>query len=396
LGLEREKITMRNYYVLSNGRIQREDNTVYVVNAEGKKRPLPVEDIDTIFLYGEVDVNTKLLNFLAQRKIVLHVFNYYGFYAGSWYPREYLHSGFLLVHQVSHYSDAAKRLMLARELVAASAHSLRCNLAYYERRKGKTDEETEPAGEIVSEADAEMATETMEAAIDASVTLPALDEGAEETDPFESSITFSTNDSLAMIKTTVESLSALLPAQKEVNQVMGIEGKMRERYYAAWGHILSGEWDFTRRVKRPPDNEVNALISFGNGFLYSVCLSEIYRTQLTPTISYLHEPGARRFSLALDLSEIFKPLLVDRTIFTLLNKGQLKDSHFDRTMDGCFLNEEGKKIYLSALEARLATTIKHRRLERHVSYRHLIRLECYKLIRHLTGIETYHGFRAWW
>jgi len=81
---------------------------------------------------------------------------------------------------------------------------------------------------------------------------------------------------------------------------------MRERYYHAWRHILAEGWAFTQRVRRPPDNEINALISFGNSMLYTVCLSEIYRTQLTPTISYLHEPGARRFSLALDISEIFK------------------------------------------------------------------------------------------
>ena len=349
LGL-RVKITMRNYYVLSNGRIQREDNTVYVVNAEGKKRPLPVEDIDTFFVYGEVDINTKLLNFLAQHKIVLHVFNYYGYYSGSWYPREYLHSGFLLVHQVNHYTDTAKRTFLARELVAAAAHSLRCNLAYYERRKGggEKEESSEPPGEIVSGGEAKTETETetekvaTEAAVDAAILLSDLGEATEE-DPFEYSAAFVTNDSLVVIKTTLESLSSLLPAQKEVKQIMGIEGKMRERYYAAWGHILSGEWDFSRRVKRPPDNEVNALISFGNSFLYGVCLSEIYRTQLTPTISYLHEPGARRFSLALDLSEIFKPLLVDRTIFTLLNKGQLKDSHFDKTMDGCFSKRGGQE-----------------------------------------------------
>ena len=183
-----------------------------------------------------------------------------------------------------------------------------------------------------------------------------------------------------------------------MNALRGIEGKMRERYYQAWRHIVSGEaWAFERRVRRPPDNEVNALISFGNGFLYTVCLSEIYRTQLTPTVSYLHEPGARRFSLALDLSEIFKPLIVDRAIFRLLNTGQLKPAqHFDKSLDGCYLSEAGRKLFLAALEERLGATIKHRRLGRHVSYRHLIRLECYKLVRHLTGIEPYRAFRAWW
>ena len=159
---------------------------------------------------------------------------------------------------------------------------------------------------------------------------------------------------------------------------------------------MKGGWEFTERVRRPPDNEINALISFGNAHLYTICLSEIYRTQLTPTISYLHEPGTRRFSLALDLSEIFKPLLVDRCIFRLVNSRQIKPEHFDRSLHGCYLSDAGKRLFIQALEERLSKTIQHRTLGRHVSYRHLIRLECYKLIRHLTGVEAYRAFRAWW
>ena len=58
------------------------------------------------------------------------------------------------------------------------------------------------------------------------------------------------------------------------------------------------EYDFDQRVRNPPDNAVNALISFGNSLVYTTCLTEIYRTQLSPLISFLHEPGNRRFSLA--------------------------------------------------------------------------------------------------
>jgi CRISPR-associated protein Cas1 len=204
------------------------------------------------------------------------------------------------------------------------------------------------------------------------------------------------DSSLTGIHESITKLSAMIEAQTNVSELMGIEGKMRERYYEGWQSIIIGDWAFERRVRRPPDNEVNALISFGNSMLYTVCTSEIYRTQLTPTISYLHEPGARRFSLSLDVSELFKPLIVDRAIFRLLNTKQLNESHFDKSLDGCVLNDAGKRLYLSALEERLNTTIRHRRLGRHVSYRHLIRLECYKLIRHLSGIETYRAFRAWW
>ncbi len=391
---------MRSYYVLNNARVKREQNTLYVENADGgARRPVPIEDVDSLYLYGEVDLNTKLLNFLAQKKVCLHVFNYYGFYSGSYYPREYLNSGHLLVHQVAHYGDKAKRLTLAQELVRGAGHSLRRNVAYYSRRR-PGDPDREPPGEIVPDETPPGAVPTAEtlateAAVDAFAAAPV--EAAEDApDPFDSQAAFDDGSPLDLLLATLESLSDMVDAQPDVSALMGIEGKMRERYYQSWRHILGGEWDFTRRVRRPPDNEVNALISFGNTFLYTVCLGEIYRTQLTPTVSYLHEPGARRFSLALDLSEIFKPLIVDRAIFRLLNTGRLKDDHFDRSLNACYLNDAGKKLFLSSLEERLATTIKHRRLGRSVSYRHLIRLECYKLIKHLTGVEPYRAFRAWW
>lgn len=386
---------MRNYYVLSNGRVARKDNTVFIENAEGVKRPIPIEDVDSLYLYGEVDLNSRLLNFLAQKRVVLHVFNFYGFYSGSFYPREFLNSGFLLVRQVGHYSDGAKRLVIAKELVRAAGHSILRNLAYYCNRKARGAVEKEPEGEVGGDVVASGV--PLDAAAEEFVdSVVGLEVPVEVGDGFEVLMDFGEDSALEGIRLTIVGLLKLVGEQSSVASLMGIEGKMRERYYAAWRHIVSGDWAFDKRVRRPPDNEVNALISFGNSMLYTVCLSELYRTQLTPTISYLHEPGVRRYSLALDLSEIFKPILVDRTIFRLLNTGQLKEVHFDRSLESCFLTDAGRKLFLGALEERLGTTIRHRRLNRHVSYRHLIRLECYKLIRHLTDVEAYHAFRAWW
>jgi CRISP-associated protein Cas1 len=386
---------MKNYYVLSNGRVRRENNTIYIENADGQKRPLPVEDVDSLYLFGEIDLNTRLLNFLTQKHITLHVFNYYGFYAGSYYPREYLHSGYLLVQQVSHYSDTEKRHTLAREIVRGAAHSLLRNLSYYERRRGSAaSDDTDTANPVnsVAPADSTDPPEATETALDTALLLETLTEPiSPETDDETTYLPVTSAPatepaSIATVRQTVAGLAALTEtvALTDINTLRGLEGKMRERYYSAWQHILTGDWDFERRVRRPPNNEINALISFGNSHLYTICLSEIYRTQLTSTISYLHEPGARRHSLALDLSEIFKPLIVDRVIFTLLNKGQLKENHFDRSMERCYLNDAGRKLFISALDERLAVTIHHRRLNRSVSY------------RHLTGLEPYRAFRAWW
>ncbi|OQX18244.1 MAG: CRISPR-associated endonuclease Cas1, partial [Candidatus Altiarchaeales archaeon A3] len=158
---------------------------------------------------------------------------------------------------------------------------------------------------------------------------------------------------------------------------MSVEGKIWDNYYKNFNEILKN-FEFTTRERRPPTNEINALISFGNSLLYSTTLSEIYNTYLNPAISFLHEPQERRYSLALDVSEIFKPLLVERTIFKLVNKQMLTEKHFESELKGVYLNDEGKRIYLKEYDERLNTTIKHPTLDREVSYRRLIRLECYK------------------
>jgi CRISPR-associated protein Cas1 len=129
---------------------------------------------------------------------------------------------------------------------------------------------------------------------------------------------------------------------------------------------------------------------------YSECLRAIHQTQLNPTISYLHTPGERRYSLALDIAEIFKPIIVDRVIFKLLNKKEIQERHFDKRLNSCLLNSAGKKIFVKAVEERFNETIKHRSLNRNVSYKYLIKLECYKLAKCLLGMETYQPFKMYW
>ncbi|MFQ5793561.1 MAG: type I-B CRISPR-associated endonuclease Cas1b [Candidatus Bipolaricaulia bacterium] len=329
----------RNYYISSSGTLRRKQNTIYLENEAGK-RPIPVEDVDAFYIFGEVTLNTKLLDFLAQKHIPVHFFNYYDYYSGSYYPREYLNSGFLLVQQVSHYTDLERRMVLARETVNSACHNLLRNLKYYKNRV-----EAPELGQIIE---------------------------------------------------AIEAEQEALTAAADPLSLMAIEGRIRERYYRSFNFILNLDEPFVKRVKRPPDNVINTLISFGNSLLYATTLSEIYRTQLNPTVSFLHEPGERRFSLSLDISEIFKPLIVDRVIFKLVNNRMLKEKHFERDLNYCYLKEEGRDIFLRQYDERLNQTIQHRQLRKHVSYQRLIRLECYKLIKHLSGTEDYQGFKMWW
>lgn len=329
----------RNYYITQPGRLRRKDNTLYLEPEEARRIPIPVEDIDALYFYGELDLNTKLLNFLSQKHIAFHVFNYYGYYSGSYYPREYLNSGSLLVKQVQHYEKPAKRMTIAHEFVESAVFNMLRILRYHTNRD---------------------------------------------------------KDCTAQIE-AIENILAESRSAKNTNELMGYEGTIRDTYYSAFNTILELKSPFEKRVRRPPDNPINAMISFGNSMMYAACLTEIYRTQLNPTISFLHEPGDRRFSLSLDLAEIFKPLIIDRIIFRLFNRRQLDESkHFETNVDGCYLNENGRKLFIAAFDEQLKQTISHRRLKRHVSYQRLIRLECYKLIKHLVGMEPYQALRPWW
>lgn len=136
--------------------------------------------------------------------------------------------------------------------------------------------------------------------------------------------------------------------------------------------------------------------SFGNSLLYTTVLSEIYKTHLDPRIGYLHTTNFRRFTLNLDVSEVFKPIIVDRIIFYLLNKGIIKPKDFDRRLGGLYLKESGRRSFVEKFEERLSTTVKYRKIGKKVSYRRLIRLELYKIEKYLIGEEEYKPFVSEW
>ena len=328
----------RDYYIFNAGRLRRLDNSLQFIKSDEEKIYLPVQDIDSIYAFGEIDFNTKVMNFFAKQGILVHFFNYYGFYTGSFYPKESLVSGMLLVEQVRHYTAKKKRLYIAVKLLQAATQNILHNLKYYKGRGKELNEAIEKIGGYYER----------------------------------------------------------LARQENIQALMGIEGNVREVYYRAFNVIINQDIQFEKRVKHPPDNLINTMISFANSLVYTTVLSEIYKTQLNPLVSFLHEPGERRFSLSLDIAEIFKPMLADRMIFSLLNKNQVNEDSFEKGLNYLYLKESARKSIVKEFDERLKTTVRHKTLNRNVSYRQLIRLELYKLIKHLIGEQDYEGFRIWW
>lgn len=328
----------QSYYLYKSGRLQRKDNTLEIVYKDNTKKVIPVERVDDVYVMSDFDFNTNLLAFLSQFGINVHFFNYYGFYTGTYYPKESLVSGKLLIKQIEHYNDKEKRLNIARAFIEAASYNIYRNLTYYNNR-GKD-----------------------------------LKEYMQE----------------------IEYLRTQLKSCKDVQELMGIEGNIRKVYYSSWNIIINQEIAFEKRVKNPPDNAINSLISYVNTIIYTRVLSEIYKTQLNPTISYLHEPSERRFSLCLDIAEIFKPIIADRLIFSMLNKKQIAEKDFEAGLNFTYIKETARKEITREIDSRLQTKIKHKKLDREVSYEYLIRLEIYKLIKHLLEGKEYEGFKMWW
>ena len=190
------------------------------------------------------------------------------------------------------------------------------------------------------------------------------------------------------VKETIDWIKKIFLIQveqsKNIKELLAYEGEVWLRFYGDFKYFLPEDFVMNKRVKRPPDNPINALISFGNTLLYTKTISAIYQTHLDQRISFLHEPSEGRFSLSLDISEVFKPVIVFRTIFDLVNNRRLQvEKHFEKNVNYCILNEDGRKIFIEAFEARLESVFLHPKLKRKVSYRTAIKLDCYKLIKNI-------------
>jgi len=174
------------------------------------------------------------------------------------------------------------------------------------------------------------------------------------------------------IQDTITFLESLLPAIhncQSIDELRGYEGTATARYFQSWAVFLPDEFPFERRSKRPPHNPVNACISFGATIIYNEAVAFCHAHGLDPALGTLHSTEDGRWSLALDLIEPFRPILVEALTLDLFSHRILNANHFENRDGGCFLNEEGRRKFFLQYERRMERQF----LSEHVGHRTTLR-----------------------
>lgn len=178
----------------------------------------------------------------------------------------------------------------------------------------------------------------------------------------------------------------------DLNGVLGVEGRAARDYFQGFPHIALGSPP--GRSKRPPKDPVNCFLSFGYGMLRASVHGALENVGLDPYLGYLHGVRPNKPALALDLMEEFRPLLVDRLVLTLANRGQIAKKHTATLPGGAVeLTDDGRQMFLEHWSTARERRWHHAYLDQEISAATLPLIQARLLARHLRGDTS--GYQPW-
>ena len=318
---------MDTVIVPRDARLNRHENALVVTSDAGRKS-IPLNGVKHVLCMGNGSISIPLLKDMGRRGIRFTILDGGGGFLGAFEPEEEPPSGRVRVGQVALFLDESARLRIAREIVRAQMRSMRGLLKRY-RRNG----------------------------------CPGLDTALDG----------------------VERALAATDQADRLEALMGSEGQARAFLHESFGRIAPGA-KLHRRIRRPPPDPVNCLMSFFNMLLYSTCANELAKTHLERSVSFLHSPAAGRRSLAIDMAEPFRPILSDALILSAYRRGHVTESWFERKPGICLLSEKGRIKATEHFHARLEEDWGEHTL------RQVIHRQCLSLEREALGMARFRAF----
>lgn len=185
----------------------------------------------------------------------------------------------------------------------------------------------------------------------------------------------------------------------DIDTLRGIEGESAQLYFSVFDEFIlqqKDEFRFTVRSKRPPLDNVNALLSFAYSLTTGMCTSALETVGLDPYVGFMHTDRPGRRSLALDLVEEFRAIMCDRFVVSLINKRIIGNSDFDVREDGAvLLNEDGRKLFLTHWQSRKQETVTHPFLKEKVEWGLLPYVQALLLARYIRGDLDEYPMLLW-
>jgi len=319
---------METLFITRDSWLKQHENTLQV-RFEKQVRSLPIEKLSHIVLLGETRLNSRLLTLCGKHNVRVSIFDFYGYFKGAFEPINKNPSGQVKLQQAKILLDQTHKLAIAKEIVRGANHNMIANLRYYQYQGKKT---------------------------------------------------------LAATIKAMQKQAAKIAEVNSIESLMGVEGQLHLWYYDAW-KVIDAKLDFGNRVRRPPNNPINCLLSFINQMVYTVVRHEISKTHLEETFSMLHSPSYGRASLSLDLAEPFKPVLSDMLIFRLVKRRMINEHWFKQKDQVCLLSETGRKHVAEQFSIRLEEKYQGK------SFREWIYRDAIALEREVLGVSEYESFK---
>ena len=194
----------------------------------------------------------------------------------------------------------------------------------------------------------------------------------------------------------LESLGRRAGQQSALDKLRGIEGQAAAVYFSGFARMLRRGQPFNKRTRRPPTDPVNALLSFGYALLYNEAVAALVSIGFDAYLGFYHQPRYGRVSLALDLMEEMRQLVVDRLVLSLINREVFKAADFQKGDDGgVYLSEESRKRFLREYERAVSTEFVSRQTNARTSFRRAIYEQALVMQKTVMQGAAYQPFQGW-
>lgn len=291
-------------YVAEDGsKIGLEGGTITVLQKNGEVVKIPKETVEGISIFGNSQVTTQCVQYCLRKGIRISFFSKVGFYYGCMLSTGHVNIK-RLKQQIFLSENQDFCLKLSQKLIEAKINNQLVVVKRYLRTAGITDEE-----------------------------------------------------SLFQIRNAKKKVLET----EDIEQLMGYEGIASRSYFKIIASLVDEQFRFEGRNRRPPKDPFNSMLSLGYTLVMYEIYGEIENRGLNPYAGFLHQDRERHPTLASDLMEEWRPVLIDAVVLSLIQGHEIQQDHFyyDKDTGACFLTENGMKIFFRKLENKLHSEMRY-------------------------------------